>query len=88
MVPTRDQQQKGELMNKKKISFLEGENKIKIGHEIFVNSHDTEQWVSLMDYGIEVTKTGDNISFGVYKADEWNYGSKYLLFTIQIKETA
>jgi len=75
-------------MNKKQISFLEGENKIKIGHELFMNGHDTEQWVWLMDYGIEITKTGDNISFGIYKADEWNYGSKYLLFTIQTKETA
>jgi hypothetical protein len=75
-------------MNKKQISFLEGENKIKIGHELFMNSHDTEQWVSLMDYEIEVTKTGDNISLGIHKADEWNYDSKHLLFTIQMKETA
>jgi hypothetical protein len=75
-------------MNKKQISFLEGENKIKIGQEIFMNSHDTEQWVSLMDYEIEVTKTGDNISLGIHKADEWNYDLKHLLFTIQMKETA
>ncbi len=75
-------------MSKKQISFFDGENKIKIGQEIFTNSHDTEQWVSLMDYEIEVTKTGDNISLGIYKTDEWNYESKHLLFTIRTKETA
>jgi len=75
-------------MSQKQISFFDGENKIKIGQEIFMNGHDTEQWVSLMDYEIEVTKTGGNISFGIYKTDEWNYESKHLLFTIQTKEEA
>ena len=75
-------------MNKKQISFFDGENKIKIGEEVFINSQDTEQWVWLMSYGIEVTKQNGNISFAIYQADEWNYGSKNLLFTIQIEETA
>lgn len=75
-------------MTMKTISFLEGENKIKIGEEVFINSQDTEQWVWLMSYGIEVTKQNGNISFAIYQADEWNYGSKNLLFTIQQKEKA
>lgn len=75
-------------MNMKKISFLEGENKIKIGQEVSLNSQDTEQWVWLMEYGIEVTQVNGNISLAIYKADEWNYGSNNLLFTIEQKETA
>lgn len=75
-------------MSMKKISFLEGENKIKIGHEVSINNQDTEQWVSLMEYGIEVTQQNGNLSFAIYQADEWNYGSKNLLFTIEQKQTA
>lgn len=75
-------------MSMKTISFLEGENKIKIGHEVSLNNQDTEQWVSLMEYVIEVTQVNGNISLAIYKEDEWNYGSKNLLFTIGQKETA
>jgi hypothetical protein len=75
-------------MSMKTISFLEGENKIKIGQEVFFNIQDTEQWVSLMGYGIEVTQVNGDISLAIYKEDEWNYGSNNLLFTIEQKETA
>ena len=75
-------------MSMKTISFLEGENKIKIGQEVFFNIQDTEQWVSLMRYGIEVTQVNGDISLAIYKEDEWNYGSNNLLFTIEQKETA
>ena len=69
-------------MSMKTISFLEGENKIKIGQEVSLNSQDTEQWVWLMEYGIEVTQQNGNLIFAIYQADEWNYGSKNLLFTM------
>ena len=75
-------------MSMKTISFLEGENKIKIGQEVSLNNQDTEQWVWLMEYGIEVTQVNGNISLAIYRADEWNYGSKNLLFTIEQKEKA
>ena len=74
-------------MSMKTISFLEGENKIKIGQEVSLNNQDTEQWVWLMEYGIEVTQVNGNISLAIYRADEWNYGSKNLLFTIEQKVT-
>jgi hypothetical protein len=75
-------------MSMKTISFLDGENKIKIGQEVSLNNQDTEQWVWLMQYGIGVTQQNGNLSFAIYQADEWNYGSKNLLFTIEQKETA
>lgn len=68
------------------VSLLEGENRIKIGEEVFINNHDTDRTVWLMDYGVEITQTDGVISFGIYKADAWNYGSKNLEFTIQLKE--
>lgn len=75
-------------MTMKTISFLEGENKIKIGHEVLVNGHDTEQWVSLGDHNIEVTQSDNTISYSVYKQDEYNYDTQHLIFTIQQKEKA
>ena len=54
-------------MSMKTISFLEGENKIKIGQEVSLNNQDTEQWVWLMEYGIEVTQVNGDISLAIYK---------------------
>ena len=65
------------------ISFLDGENKIKIGHEVSINSQNTEHWVSLMGYDIEVVYLNGQLSFAVYQEDEWNHHSKNLLFTIR-----
>lgn len=75
-------------MTMKTISFFDGENKIKIGQEVFINNQDTEQSVWGMEYGIDVTQQDGVLSFAIYQADEWNLGTKNLLFTIQQKEKA
>jgi len=76
-------QERKQVMSTTSISFLDGESKIKIGHEVSINSQDTEQWVSLMGYNIQVVNLNGQLSFAVYQEDEWNYDSKNLLFTIQ-----
>jgi hypothetical protein len=73
-------------MTMKTISFFDGENKIKIGQEVFINNQDTEQSVWGMEYGIDVTQQDGVLSFAIYQADEWNLGTKNLLFTIEQKE--
>ena len=75
-------------MSKKQIVIYEGENNIRIGHEVTLNNHDTEQWISLMGYEVEVRKIGDDLSFTIHKIDEWNYAVKHEVLTIQTKETA
>lgn len=75
-------------MTMKTISFFDGENKIKIGQEVFINNQDTEQSVWGMEYGIDVTQQDGVLSFAIYQADEWNLGTKNLLFTIEQKEKA
>ena len=75
-------------MTMKTISFFDGENKIKIGQEVFINNQDTEQSVWGMEYGIDVTHQDGVLSFAIYQADEWNLGTKNLLFTIEQKEKA
>lgn len=75
-------------MSKKQIVIYEGENNIRIGHEVTLNSHDTEQWVSLMGYEVEIRKIGDDLSFTIHKIDEWNYAVQHEVLTIQTKETA
>jgi hypothetical protein len=75
-------------MTSTEITFWDGENRIKIGQEVSTNGNDTEQWVSLAGYDIEVTHRNGQTSFAVYQGDEWNHGSSNLLFTIRQEVTA